>query len=517
MRRGGSGVDRRVRQGPRICTAIAVGALTLALVVAGCTGRSPSSPAPTVVASSQSETPTRPVSPGAPDTYTQVDPAMVAGINSAVQENLKRGRYTYLSLPDIPGATGLRTALQRDLKPQVQRFKELSPGTDQAPYPELGVTWQLIAASPAAIGVRLVTREVGNDDTFTGKVETGWWDPATERLRPARDLIRTGADREFFDRLAAAAAANPAIDQDRFTEQLQGEWESFDSIAFTTAGRLWIEFDRAQISSDDQPVGITIDAQGLLSDFGEAARLASTTPSDPGLGTGTSSGTPTLTPPSPSATKAAPTTKPPATGKVNCAKLKCVALTFDDGPVAGTTGLLNVLKAKGVHATFFMVGSNAAMHPSIVRRIVADGHVVGNHSWDHPQLTRLSADAIRRELTRTNASIVKGGAPQPTLVRPPFGATNSAVEKVAAELGMAQILWNVDPLDWKDRNTALVTKRVLGSTRTGSIVLSHDIHPTTRAAYAKIIDGLRAKGFTLVTVPELLGNKQQPGRKYFAR
>lgn len=501
---------------PARSTLIAV-ALACGLVLAGCTSTGMERPTSTAVATTHTEAPTAPASPGAPGTYTQVDPAVVAGINSAVQENLRRGRYTYLSLPDIPGAAGLRTALQADLQPQVQRFKELSPGTEKAPYPELGVTWQLIAASPSAIGVRLVTREVGKDDTFTGKVETGWWDPATTKLRPARDLIRAGADREFFDRLTAAAAADPAVDQAGFTEQLQGEWESFDSIAFTTGGRLWIEFDRAQISSDDQPVGITMDAEGLLSDFGKAARLASINPSDPGLGEGTPSGTPTPTPTSPSATKPAPTTKPPATGKMNCAKLKCVALTFDDGPVAGTTQLLDVLKTKGVHATFFMVGSNAAMHPSIVRRMVAEGHVIGNHSWDHPQLTRLSADAIRRELTRTNAAIVKAGAPQPTLVRPPFGATNSTVTKVAAQLGVAQILWNVDPLDWKDRNTTLVTRRVLASTRTGSIVLSHDIHPTTRAAYAKIIDGLRAKGFTLVTVPELLGNKQLPGKKYFAR
>lgn len=496
-------------------TAMLFGALALGLV-GGCTGSSTSSPsAPTRTSSSGTASPAASTVPGAMESYTQVDGALVAGINSAVQESLKRGRYIYLSLPDIPGATGLRTALESDLEPQVQRFQELAPGADQAPYPELGVTWELIAASPATIGVRLVTRELGKDDTFAGKVETGWWDPAADRLRAARDLIRPGAEREFFDRLTAAAAADPSVDQDRFADQLQGEWESFDSIAFTPSGRLWVEFDRAQISSDDQPVGITIDAEEILSEFGETARRASIDPSDPALAAEASSPTPTPSSPSPTKPPANPTT--PAAGKVNCAKVKCAALTFDDGPVAGTTQLLDVLKSKGVHATFFMVGSNVAMHRSVVRRIVAEGHVIGNHSWDHPQLTRLSADAVRRELTRTNAAIVRAGGPEPTLVRPPFGATNSIVAKVTADLGMAQILWNVDPLDWKDRDSALVTKRVLASTRNGSIVLSHDIHPTTRAAYAKIIDGLRARGFTLVTVPELLADLQQPGRKYFAR
>jgi peptidoglycan/xylan/chitin deacetylase (PgdA/CDA1 family) len=184
--------------------------------------------------------------------------------------------------------------------------------------------------------------------------------------------------------------------------------------------------------------------------------------------------------------------------------------------VAGTATLLDVLKKKGVHATFFVVGKNAAVNPSLIRRMVNEGHVVGNHTWSHKQLTRLSASGIRAELTKASDAIVKGGAPTPTLLRPPYGATNATVSKVAASLGMAQIMWNVDPLDWKDRNSAKVTQRVLAATRAGSIVLSHDIHPTTRAAYAAIIDGLRAKGYTLVTVPELLGTIT-PGKKYFRR
>ena len=202
---------------------------------------------------------------------------------------------------------------------------------------------------------------------------------------------------------------------------------------------------------------------------------------------------------------------------MNCARLKCVALTFDDGPVAGTASLLDVLKKKRVHATFFMVGSNVALHPALVRRMLADGNVLGNHTWDHAQLTRLSAAGVQQEISRTNAAIQKATGTTPRLLRPPYGATNSTVAKVARQLGMAQILWNVDPLDWKDRNSATVTKRVLASTRAGSIILSHDIHPTTRAAYSAIIDGLRAKGFTLVTVPELLGSRLKPGGKYFSR
>jgi peptidoglycan/xylan/chitin deacetylase (PgdA/CDA1 family) len=452
-----------------------------------------------------------------------VDPGVIDGISSSIEENLGKGRYTYLNFPSIPGAAGWEAELRADVAPQLQRFTELAPGKLVPPYPELSVNWQLVGASQSAIGVRLATDELGSDQTFAGKVETSWWDPAKGSARPVQDLIRPDASVEFFSRLEAAAKAEPDIDYAKFEEQLQGEWEGVNSIAFTASGALWVEFDRSQVSQMDAPVGVVVPADGLLSPFGQDARDSAIFPRDPALRastrpTGTSSPTQSVpSPSSPASTAGAPTSPATAPSNVNCAKLKCVALTFDDGPVTGTTQLLDLLKAKGVHATFFMVGSNVALHPALVRRMLADGNVLGNHTWDHAQLTRLDPAAMRQEITRTNAAIQKATGTAPTLLRPPYGATNPEVAKVAGQLGMAQILWNVDPLDWKDRNAAIVTKRVLASTRAGSIVLSHDIHPTSRQAYAAIIDGLRAKGFTLVTVPELLGSKLKAGGKYFAR
>ncbi|CAL8973795.1 hypothetical protein PROP_01255 [Propionicimonas sp. T2.31MG-18] len=488
---------------------VTVGGLITALVV-GCTG-TPAPVAPTVDATA---TPTRVIPlPPTPDTPAQlalVDPTIVSGLTADVSEVLTRGQYTYLSYPEFPGDAAWTEAIKSQLAPKVERFRQLAPRDSEAPYPELSVTWDLIAASPSALGIRLVTTELGPDNTFDGAVETNWWDPKGRRSLGADALIRTDASAEFFRRLTDIAKADPRVDMALFNEELDGEWEAIHSVAFDSDGNLWVEFPTRQVSDADEPFGVSVPGDDLLSDFGKAARAAAVTPSDPGIG-------PTPTPSAPDSGAPTPVPSAPAAGRPNCARLKCVALTFDDGPVSGTAELLDILARKEVKATFFMVGSNAATKPQLVRRMAAEGHVLGNHTWDHQQLTRLSRAAIRIEIDRTNAQIRKAAGVTPTLLRPPYGATNPTVRGVAADLGMSQILWNVDPLDWKDRNSSTVASRVLAAARPGSIVLSHDIHPTTVKAYARIIDGLRAKGFTLVTVPELLGSRLTPGASFRGR
>jgi len=182
--------------------------------------------------------------------------------------------------------------------------------------------------------------------------------------------------------------------------------------------------------------------------------------------------------------------------------------------VSGTADLLRVLKRKHVRATFFVLGQQVTAHPAIIRRMVAEGHVIGNHSWNHPEFWGMSAKAIRRQLARTDHAVASITGHRPTLVRTPFGEINARVRKIARSRGDALILWDVDPLDWKKHSAKVVAKRVITHARRGSIILSHDVWPSTRHAYARIIDGLRAKGFTLVTVPELLGHRLKPGRVY---
>src|SRR2546421_528505 len=183
-----------------------------------------------------------------------------------------------------------------------------------------------------------------------------------------------------------------------------------------------------------------------------------------------------------------------------------IALTFDDGPNATLTPkLLDLLAARHLKATFFVVGQNAADHPDILKRAVREGHEIGNHSWSHPNLGKMSDEAVRRELQRTEDAITAAIGKRPTLLRPPFGSITARQKKwIHEEFGYRIIIWDVDPLDWKRPGPSVVTARILKETHAGSIVLSHDIHPPTIEAMPATFDQLMKKGFKSVTVTELL-------------
>jgi peptidoglycan-N-acetylglucosamine deacetylase len=184
-----------------------------------------------------------------------------------------------------------------------------------------------------------------------------------------------------------------------------------------------------------------------------------------------------------------------------------IALTFDDGPNATLTPkLLDLLAARHLKATFFVVGQNAADHPDILKRAVREGHEIANHSWSHPNLGKMSDDAVRRELQKTDDAITAAIGKRPTLMRPPYGSITARQKKwIHEEFGYRIILWDVDPLDWKRPGPSVVTARILKETKAGSIVLSHDIHPPTIEAMPATFDQLMKKGFKSVTVTELLG------------
>jgi peptidoglycan/xylan/chitin deacetylase (PgdA/CDA1 family) len=183
-----------------------------------------------------------------------------------------------------------------------------------------------------------------------------------------------------------------------------------------------------------------------------------------------------------------------------------IALTFDDGPNATLTPkLLELLAARHLKATFFVIGQNAADHPEILKRAVREGHEIGNHSWSHPNFGKMSDDAVRRELQKTDDAITAAIGKRPTLLRPPYGSITAHEKKwIHDEFGYRIILWDVDPLDWKRPGPSVVTARILKETKAGSIVLSHDIHPPTIEAMPATFDQLMRKGFKSVTVTELL-------------
>ncbi|MGK5556865.1 polysaccharide deacetylase family protein [Actinomadura kijaniata] len=207
-----------------------------------------------------------------------------------------------------------------------------------------------------------------------------------------------------------------------------------------------------------------------------------------------------------------PTPTPPPPRAIDCARTQCVALTFDDGPGEHTGRLLDDLRREGARATFFLLGQNVGAHRDLVRRMVLEGHEVANHSWSHPQLTGMSPDAVRSQVRRTSEAVREASGVTPTLFRPPYGATDGTV---ARAVGMPQILWSVDTLDWRDRSAARVVRVGVREPRKGGIVLLHDIHRTTVEAVPRVLSGLKKRGFTLVTVSEMFQGRQlRPGQKY---
>ncbi len=173
--------------------------------------------------------------------------------------------------------------------------------------------------------------------------------------------------------------------------------------------------------------------------------------------------------------------------------------------------MLDLLKEKGVKATFFVLGQRVEANPAIVARAAAEGHEIGNHSYDHKFFTRIGLGGVKSQIERTNAAIEAATGKKPTLVRPPYGNTDPEISRLLnADYGMTIVLWDVDPLDWKIFDSANITSEVLKNARPGSIVLSHDVHATTVNSVANTIDGLRAKGFQFVTVSELIAMDRPP-------
>jgi len=184
----------------------------------------------------------------------------------------------------------------------------------------------------------------------------------------------------------------------------------------------------------------------------------------------------------------------------------CIAMTFDDGPSATLTPkLLDLLAARHIKATFFVIGENVAEHPEIVARAAHEGHEIGNHSWSHPNFAKMSEDSVRRQLWRTDDAIKNATGKRPALMRPPYGSITEREKRwIHDEFGYRIILWNVDPYDWKRPGPAVVRNRILKETQPGSIVLSHDIHLGTIEAMPSTLDALETKGFKFVTISELI-------------
>jgi peptidoglycan/xylan/chitin deacetylase (PgdA/CDA1 family) len=204
--------------------------------------------------------------------------------------------------------------------------------------------------------------------------------------------------------------------------------------------------------------------------------------------------------PPPDSSPAMPTEIVKPLRKIDPAK-PMVALTFDDGPYAKTTiSILDTLKANDAVATFFILGNRVANNKSILTRMLDEGNEVGNHSYNHKQLTTLTPEELSEQIGKTQNALLKNVGYIPKLIRPTYGSVN---DEITQTINMPIILWSIDTVDWKNQDASQISRKVLENVRDGDIILMHDIYADTAKAVKKIVPALKKQGYQLVTVSEL--------------
>jgi peptidoglycan/xylan/chitin deacetylase (PgdA/CDA1 family) len=202
---------------------------------------------------------------------------------------------------------------------------------------------------------------------------------------------------------------------------------------------------------------------------------------------------------------------------LSCSVVKCVALTFDDGPGPFDDRLLQILKDNDAKATFFLIGNKVAANPAGAKRIADAGMEIGSHTWEHPNMATLPPEDIAAQFSKADDAITAATGRAPTLYRPAGGLSTDVVRQTAATFGLAEILWDVIPFDWaNDSNTAATRQLLMSQIKPGSVVLFHDTYSSTVDLVYQFIPVLKANGYRMVTVSELLGTRA-PGSSYGSR
>ena len=191
-------------------------------------------------------------------------------------------------------------------------------------------------------------------------------------------------------------------------------------------------------------------------------------------------------------------------GRTSVTKVEAprVALTFDDGPNAKYTPLLlEGLRKRNIHATFFLLGENILKNEELLLRMQKDGHLIGCHTWSHVQLDKISPSRASREILKTNSLIYHITGTYPTCLRPPYGAWKKDLE---LPVTMLPVFWDVDTLDWQSQNPESILDIVRQNVQDGSIILMHDSYDSSVRAALAITDELTEKGYDFVTADQLL-------------
>lgn len=491
-------------------------ALGAALVLAGCGQATPAPGGSTTPAGSGG----RSSAPAGPTHLGSATNDLVKGLRAASLGSAAQKITTEVPFVDTAPALTQGVATVRG-----QFLRGYAAGAQRQ---GLNLTWTLTATSADVIGFRLLAAHEGGAQVPASI----WFDARTNRVVAAPGLVRPGSWQSFTDAVVAAANGH---DQDRIRKALASDMAprgTGPAIGFTTTGDLAVEFAGATVNDQATPVMVTVPGSavnGMLSQLGDRARQATIAPSafDPATVTTKPAPEPDLgsDPSAPASPSGSSSTKPSATANAStsatapagnddrptvgvvpdCRRLRCVAVTFDDGPMPSTSDVVAALTKAKVGATFFVLGEASQGNEAGVLATALAGMDIQSHTWRHDQMSRKadSGAAQARQQAEALKTIV---GYQPWLVRPPYGDRNAKVLAALGQQGAAGAIWSIDTEDWKHRNPSIVTSRAIAAT-SGDIVLMHDIHPTTATAVPGILAALQKAGVTVVSMSELA----QPG------
>lgn len=435
--------------------------------------------------SAPQQAPVAQAAPPEPADWMSLDMGWVPGQNyDGIQiMEIRRHDENRLEIAHVP-VTGLQ-ALDDELAAQARRRMDEFEAASAQSEPPMRFMLECAVTQSASGIISVIFSQQDSLRQGQGQaplISLSSYDKATgQPASPLSGYQLTGEIQDALSsQLRAQAAAGAAVSEDEpwLINALQSEGTAWDNAIAQADGAALV------ITA---PSGQAVTAQVSAQQVDAARQSLATTP----------------------ATTAPEGGKPAGDGK------KLVALTFDDGPAKNTTAdLLDILKQYDVKATFFVQGVNVDARPELVARAHQEGHEIGNHTYDHKNLTKISMDEVNEQINKTADAVERACGVRPTLLRPPYGATTY---KLRDQLTVPVIKWSVEPADSFTKDTAQIVKTVLNDTHDGDIVLLHDTHNYTVAAVPQIIEGLREKGFTFVTVTELLtrnGDTLKGGEAY---
>lgn len=438
-----------------------------------------------------------------------------------------------VSFPRLPRARGLSEALDMSVNKILREhaYAGEAAGT-------LTVTGRIFAAGADVLGALLLHQDARGETPCVV-----YYRAADDRPFTSPGLIAPEKWEPLEAAVADAASDADGVDAASLASALQQQprpWGNGPAIIPAADGALHLIFPAATVDGTPGEAEIVLDAaqaRDLLSEDGRAVLAAVSAPAafDPSTVTGPAGtvGDDVYVDPARVDAPAAPR-DPDAVGPVSqlaplsgagvrpatvaapdASRLKAMALTFDDGPDPYHNQVLrDALNEHRVPATFYMIGTSVKAYPQWCARTAVNGMEIGSHSWSHKQLSALSGERLTEQVVRPADEIAAAAGRPPFVMRPPYGARNDRVDDAVGAVGQSSQIWDVDTLDWQTKSAEKNVAAVQGGTQRGSIVLMHEIHPTSIESVPRILDWLRNNGFTLLTSSELGQNQMRAGKHY---